>query len=170
MVEHLTLNQGVLGSSPRWCTIWPVGQAVKTPASHAGNGGSIPPRVTIAPTSAGKESFPRRSIYIYAYLAQSVEHAAVNRRVVGSSPTVGAKIKTHHMVCLYFLFFTYAPNLRACEPQSGRRAPSTTASGGGKREGAGGAATKQNEPPSARQNRAAVANGRGSSPKNVKKP
>ena len=26
--------------------IWPVGQAVKTPASHAGNGGSIPPRVT----------------------------------------------------------------------------------------------------------------------------
>ena len=27
----------------------------------------------------------------YAYLAQLVEHAAVNRRVVGSSPTVGAK-------------------------------------------------------------------------------
>ena len=27
--------------------MWPVGQAVKTPASHAGNGGSIPPRVTI---------------------------------------------------------------------------------------------------------------------------
>ena len=26
--------------------IWLVGQAVKTPASHAGNGGSIPPRVT----------------------------------------------------------------------------------------------------------------------------
>ena len=26
--------------------MWPVGQAVKTPASHAGNGGSIPPRVT----------------------------------------------------------------------------------------------------------------------------
>ena len=25
--------------------IWLVGQAVKTPASHAGNGGSIPPRV-----------------------------------------------------------------------------------------------------------------------------
>ena len=24
-----------------------VGQAVKTPASHAGNGGSIPPRVTL---------------------------------------------------------------------------------------------------------------------------
>ena len=26
--------------------MWLVGQAVKTPASHAGNGGSIPPRVT----------------------------------------------------------------------------------------------------------------------------
>ena len=75
LVEQLTLNQWVLGSSPRWCTIsflfdekrketkekilapsgagisrkdqmWPVGQAVKTAASHAANGGSIPPRVT----------------------------------------------------------------------------------------------------------------------------
>ena len=27
--------------------LWPVGQAVKTPASHAGNEGSIPSRVTI---------------------------------------------------------------------------------------------------------------------------
>ena len=32
----------------------------------------------------------QRSWY-YAFLAQSVEHAAVNRRVVGSSPTEGAK-------------------------------------------------------------------------------
>ena len=30
----------------RGAEVWPVGQAVKTPASHAGNGGSIPPRVT----------------------------------------------------------------------------------------------------------------------------
>ena len=29
--------------------------------------------------------------FIYSSLAQSVEHAAVNRRVVGSSPTGGAK-------------------------------------------------------------------------------
>ena len=29
--------------------------------------------------------------FAYASLAQSVEHAAVNRRVVGSSPTGGAK-------------------------------------------------------------------------------
>ena len=71
MVEQLTLNQWVLGSSPRWCTtyfffdekkkvskkenavffskdqMWPVGQAVKTAASHAANRGSIPLRVTI---------------------------------------------------------------------------------------------------------------------------
>ena len=30
------------------------------------------------------------TLVIYASLAQSVEHAAVNRRVVGSSPTRGA--------------------------------------------------------------------------------
>ena len=57
MVEQLTLNQWVLGSSPRWCTKdfwtpnpvcgkWPVGQAAKTTASHAVNGSSILPRVT----------------------------------------------------------------------------------------------------------------------------
>ena len=64
MVEQLTLNQWVLGSSPRRCTrasievhagcasmgetrtIRPVGQAVKTAASHAANGSSILPRVT----------------------------------------------------------------------------------------------------------------------------
>ena len=47
-VEQLTLNQWVLGSSPRWCTnVWPVGQAVKTPASHAGNTSSILVRVTL---------------------------------------------------------------------------------------------------------------------------
>ena len=46
LVEQLTLNQWVLGSSPRWCTIRPVGQAVKTPASHAGNTSSILVRVT----------------------------------------------------------------------------------------------------------------------------
>ena len=58
LVEQLTLNQWVLGSSPRWCTTsfwtpitygvwkWPVGQAAKTTASHAVNGSSILPRVT----------------------------------------------------------------------------------------------------------------------------
>ena len=46
LVEQLTLNQWVLGSSPRWCTKRLVGQAVKTPPSHGGIGSSILPRVT----------------------------------------------------------------------------------------------------------------------------
>ena len=54
---------------------WLVGQAVKTPASHAGNAGSIPARVTI----------------IYSSIAQSVERMTVNHDVTGSSPVGGAK-------------------------------------------------------------------------------
>ncbi|CAL8901063.1 hypothetical protein BPJM79_40064 [Bacillus pumilus] len=46
MVEHLTFNQRVEGSSPSWLTMyWPVGQAVKTPPFHGGNTGSNPVRV-----------------------------------------------------------------------------------------------------------------------------
>ena len=62
--------------------IWPVGQAAKTKASHALNVGSIPARVT--------KSWAANAQLSYSSLAQSVEHAAVNRRVVGSSPTGGA--------------------------------------------------------------------------------
>ena len=58
LVEQLTLNQWVLGSSPRWCTNWPVGQAAKTPASHAGNASSILARVTICHLPEGIKSFP----------------------------------------------------------------------------------------------------------------
>ena len=49
LVEQLTLNQWVLGSSPRWCTNHgrPVGQAVKTPPSHGGITSSSLVRVTI---------------------------------------------------------------------------------------------------------------------------
>ena len=99
----------------------PVGQAVKTPASHAGNAGSIPARVTIVGVDcdevppvpipntevkligaedtwleAARENrlMPTPAVAIlrtYSSLAQSVEHAAVNRRVVRSSRTGGAK-------------------------------------------------------------------------------
>ena len=56
-VEHLTVNQGVVGSSPTRGATWPVGQAVKTPPFHGGIGGSIPPPVTIrALSSAGRAS------------------------------------------------------------------------------------------------------------------
>ena len=34
----------------------------------------------------------RCAVLLYSSLAQSVEHAAVNRRVVGSSPTGGARM------------------------------------------------------------------------------
>ncbi len=40
----------------------------------------------------------------FASLAQSVEHAAVNRRVVGSSPTWGAKGKPRNICCEAFLY------------------------------------------------------------------
>ena len=36
--------------------------------------------------------------YIFSSIAQSVEHAAVNRRVVGSSPTWGAKESLENLV------------------------------------------------------------------------
>ena len=101
--------------------LWPVGQAAKTPASHAGNAGSIPARVTIVGVDcdevppvpipntevkligaedtwleAARENrlMPTPAVAIlrsYSSLAQSVEHAAVNRRVVRSSRTGGAK-------------------------------------------------------------------------------
>ena len=45
-----------------------------------------------------------REYIIYSSIAQSVEHAAVNRRVVGSSPTWGAKQRTHLLVCFLFGF------------------------------------------------------------------
>ena len=101
--------------------LWLVGQAAKTPASHAGNAGSIPARVTIVGVDcdevppvpipntevkligaedtwleAARENrlMPTPAVAIlrtYSSLAQSVEHAAVNRRVVRSSRTGGAK-------------------------------------------------------------------------------
>ena len=41
--------------------------------------------------------------FSYASLAQSVEHAAVNRRVVGSSPTWGARLSPDAN-CVWTLF------------------------------------------------------------------
>lgn len=72
---------------------WPVGQAAKTKASHALNVGSIPARVTMSSTYVELK---------YSSLAQLVEHAAVNRRVVGSSPTGGAK--AYSLFCKLFCF------------------------------------------------------------------
>ena len=46
MVEHSVHTRSVICSSQIAATIWPVGQAVKTPPFHGGNMGSIPVRVT----------------------------------------------------------------------------------------------------------------------------
>ena len=68
-VEHLTVNQGVVGSSPTRGATWPVGQAVKTPPFHGGIGGSIPPPVTK-----------------YGRLAQLGERLPYKQNVSGSIP------------------------------------------------------------------------------------
>ena len=54
LVEHLTVNQAVDGSSPpagvfltKSISLWPVGQVVKTPPFHGGNMGSNPVRVIL---------------------------------------------------------------------------------------------------------------------------
>ncbi len=68
----MTFNHGVRSSTLRWITIKrPVGQAVKTSPFHGGNGGSIPPRVTI-----------------FGRIAQLGEHLPYKQRVIGSSPIV----------------------------------------------------------------------------------
>ena len=50
----------------------------------------------------GRKIFP---LYVYSPLAQSVEHAAVNRGVVGSSPTRGAIQRSHTIRYGIFVFF-----------------------------------------------------------------
>ena len=57
---------------------WPVGQVVKTEASHAFNIGSNPVRVTIL-----FQSVPAKE---YAPLAQLVEKLTLNQWVPGSNP------------------------------------------------------------------------------------
>ena len=77
MVEQLTLNQWVLGSSPRWCIyfFWPVGQAVKTSASHADNTSSnLVPVIIRKQISVAKEvkHWSLLDFFVYGPLAQLV--------------------------------------------------------------------------------------------------
>ena len=71
---------------------WPVGQAVKTAASHAANGSSILPRVTT-----------------YALLAQLVEQLTLNQRAQGSSPWKCTK-RSEHLSMLAFLLVHFPPS------------------------------------------------------------
>ena len=71
------------------------------------------------------------TLSIYSSLAQSVEHSAVNRVVVGSSPTRGAKkIQSTFVGWIFLLFF----DLNYHNPDSHSRrlltAHETTAAGG----------------------------------------
>ena len=51
----------------------------------------------------------------YSSIAQLVEHAAVNRRVVGSSPTWGAKRTEHTKVCsVLFVFLNWTRTTTSC--------------------------------------------------------
>ena len=115
---------------------WP-----KTPASHAGNSGSNPLRVTKGINNArttryilvgvddvegppvpipntvvklnsaentwleaAREDRSTPTLFLIALIAQSVEHAAVNRGVTGSSPVWGAKGKHSLLRVLSFCF------------------------------------------------------------------
>lgn len=85
-------------------TIWPLGQAVKTPPFHGGNRGSSPLGVTICGLvvqlvrmpachagGRGFKSLPGRQ---NADVAQLVEQLICNQQVAGSSPIISSKLKS----------------------------------------------------------------------------
>ena len=51
---------------------WLVGQAVKTPASHAGDGGSIPPRVTSESEKENKLVLITLRVHLFPYRTQKL--------------------------------------------------------------------------------------------------
>ena len=110
--------KGKISSSPskmlltkraQYCSIWFVPNAVGV---FNGEGPPVPiPNTEVKLTSADNtcletdredRSMPRLKGFgacqtlLFASLAQQVEHAAVNRRVVGSNPTGGAKQYCRH--------------------------------------------------------------------------
>ena len=72
----------------------------------------------------------------YSSIAQLVEHAAVNRRVVGSSPTGGANTKGTQKGA-FLLYSLNESNQRACEPLADAGNRAATAACGGSRERGG---------------------------------
>ena len=82
IVEKRVILFGFEGTMGRWQSRrkrkWPVGQVVKTEASHAFNIGSNPVRVTIK----FEECLRKR----HAPLAQLVEQLTLNQWVPGSNP------------------------------------------------------------------------------------
>ena len=97
-----TSSRNPLTKGIKYCSIWYVPNAVGV---FNGEGPPVPiPNTEVKLTSADNtcletdredRSMPTQRIrlcesFAYASLAQQVEHAAVNRRVVGSNPTGGA--------------------------------------------------------------------------------
>ncbi len=75
-VAILKLNKGInIQLKITSMTLWPLGQAVKTPPFHGGNRGSIPLGVTICYFFNGR-------------IAQLGEHLPYKQGVTGSSPVV----------------------------------------------------------------------------------
>ena len=99
-----TSSRNPLTKGIKYCSIWYVPNAVGV---FNGEGPPVPiPNTEVKLTSAGNTCLETdredRSMptskglalvkpFAFASLAQQVEHAAVNRRVVGSNPTGGAK-------------------------------------------------------------------------------
>ena len=62
---------------------------------------TLPERWGAVPGGDSGTGFPIYRNKIYSSIAQLVEHAAVNRRVVGSSPTGGARIRGQNRCNLF---------------------------------------------------------------------
>ena len=80
MVEHLTFNQRVTGSSPVRLILIFAGVAELADALDLGSS---------ALRRGGSSPFTRILFFVVAGLAQLVEHLICNQRVEGSSPLAG---------------------------------------------------------------------------------
>ena len=80
LVEQLTLNQWVLGSSPRWCTKRLVGQAVKTPPFHGGITSSNLVRVTTSEWTLLHSDFSLQKI------SHALRHSSFSQKGTLGSP------------------------------------------------------------------------------------
>ena len=91
LAEHAAVNRGVVGSTPTGSAI----RQILCVQSDLDCNFILQARVASSPYPRHNKEVRRSSNGgIYAFLAQLVEHAAVNRRVVGSSPTEGAIYNT----------------------------------------------------------------------------
>ena len=104
-----TSSRNPLTKGIKYCSIWYVPNAVGV---FNGEGPPVPiPNTEVKLTSADNtcletdredrsmptlKGFGACQTLLFASLAQQVEHAAVNRRVVGSNPTGGAKQYCRH--------------------------------------------------------------------------